>query len=132
MRMLNPFKKYKLPKTTITKTTVFLSGCLIVLLFCVNQGLAAGPWTITGTAGFGGSVSPTSTTVNDGGQAFFSIMPDTRSGYEVRDVRIDGVSKGPIESYYFQNVHSNHNLYANFNQSNWQHTIFATADAVII
>ena len=70
-------------------------------------------YTITSTAGAGGSISPSgSTTVTAGGSQTYTITPDT--GYHVADVLVDGVSQGPVTSYTFSNVTANHTIAATF------------------
>ena len=69
--------------------------------------------TITASAGFNGSVSPSgATTVNYGASQGFTITPS--SGYVIQDVLADGVSQGRVASYTFTNVTANHTLAASF------------------
>ncbi len=69
--------------------------------------------TITATAGSGGSISPSGTvTVNHCSDQTFTIIPD--SGYKIADVLIDGNSIGPIASYTFTNVTSDHTIEVRF------------------
>ncbi len=58
--------------------------------------------TVTATAGAGGTITPESKVVNAGGDATFTIVPDT--GYEVADVRVDGISVGKVTSYTVRHV----------------------------
>lgn len=68
---------------------------------------------ISVTAGKGGSVSPKGmVTVTDGGSATFTITPD--EGYELVELKIDGVDVGAVETYTFENVTEDHSLYAVF------------------
>lgn len=68
---------------------------------------------ITVTAGKGGSISPKGQVeVKDGGSQSFSIIPD--SGYEIREVKVDGTNVGAVESYTFTNVTGDHSIYAVF------------------
>lgn len=70
-------------------------------------------YTITASAGNGGSISPSGTTqVLQTGSRSFAISPS--SGYEIADVQVDGVSKGKISSYTFSNVTGNHSISATF------------------
>ncbi len=53
------------------------------------------PFTITTTAGAGGSISPIgNVNVNIGNDQVFNITPD--AGYRIVDVIVDGVSQGAI------------------------------------
>ncbi len=70
-------------------------------------------FTITASAGTGGSISPSGTiTVNYGGNQSFTITPKT--GYHISNVVVDGASKGAIGSYTFSNVTANHSISATF------------------
>jgi len=70
-------------------------------------------YTITASAGAGGSISPSgNVTVNDGADQAFTITPDT--GYEIDDVTVDGSSVGAVVEYTFNNVTENHTIEAVF------------------
>ena len=67
--------------------------------FTVTQS-GATTYTITATAGTGGSISPSgSISVAQGGSQTFSIAANT--GYQISSVTVDGVSQGAISSYTF-------------------------------
>lgn len=70
-------------------------------------------YTITATAGAGGSIAPPGvTTVDyDGGQAY-AITPD--AGYHIVDVLVNGGSVGAVTNYTFTNVTSNQTIHATF------------------
>jgi hypothetical protein len=70
-------------------------------------------YTITASAGTGGTISPSGTvTVTQGGSQTFTITPNT--GYSISDVTVDGVSVGAVSSYTFSNVTANHTIVATF------------------
>jgi len=70
-------------------------------------------YTITASAGSGGSISPVGDVVVSHGQSQgFNITPD--AGYEINDVLVDGSSVGPVSSYTFTNVTDDHTIHANF------------------
>ncbi|MCX6345305.1 MAG: DUF6055 domain-containing protein [Armatimonadetes bacterium] len=70
-------------------------------------------WTITASAGSGGSISPTgAVVVNQGSSKTFTITPNT--GYSVSQVTVDSVNQGAITSYTFNNVTANHTISATF------------------
>jgi hypothetical protein len=72
-----------------------------------------GPWTITVTAGAGGTITPAGpVSVAHGGSATFVIAPDV--GFAVSDVTVDGVSQGPVTTYTFANVTAAHVIAAAF------------------
>lgn len=84
-------------------------------------------YTITASAGEGGSIDPSgSVTVKKGGSQKFTITPD--SGYKIKDVVVDGVSQGPVSSYTFSGVNANHSISASFvPEGTTLYTITATA-----
>jgi hypothetical protein len=70
-------------------------------------------YTITATAGAGGSISPSGNVkVNQGADKIFTITPN--AGYQIADVKVDNVSKGAISTYTFTNVTANHTISATF------------------
>lgn len=72
-------------------------------------------YTITVTAGLGGSVSPRGTvSVNEGESVTFTITPE--EGYETSEVKVDGQSVGACETYTFMDVSGDHTLYTVFRQ----------------
>ena len=73
------------------------------------------PLVITPILKTGGSISPSNpVTVVVGGSQTFTITPD--SNYIVTDVIVDGVSKGAISTYTFNNVQADHTISATFKQ----------------
>lgn len=70
-------------------------------------------YTITASAGQGGSIAPNGTvSVAKGESKQFTITPS--EGYEIADVKVDGVSKGAKTAYEFTNVIENHTIAASF------------------
>ncbi len=70
-------------------------------------------YTITATAGEGGSISPEGEVeVEHGSNQEFQITPD--EGYEIEDVLVDGISVGAVPQYEFMNVTKNHAIEATF------------------
>ncbi|MBA4387851.1 MAG: hypothetical protein C0404_07710 [Verrucomicrobia bacterium] len=68
---------------------------------------------VTATAGFGGTITPSGMVgVPSGSNQTFSIVAD--SGMRIADVAVDGLSQGPIPSYTFSNVTTNHTIAASF------------------
>ena len=66
-------------------------------------------FTITASAGAGGSISPLgAVSVNYGDSQTFSISHDP--GYMVTGVLVDGGSVGAVTSYTFSNVTDNHTM----------------------
>ena len=70
-------------------------------------------YTIISTAGTGGSISPAGTSeVIEGTNRTYTITP--AAGYEVKDVKVDGVSIGAKTSYTFFNVNADHTIDVTF------------------
>ncbi len=70
-------------------------------------------FTITATAGNGGSISPSGkTTVAEGGSKSFTIT--VNDGYEIADVLVDGASIGTKMSYTFEKVSASHTIEVKF------------------
>lgn len=70
-------------------------------------------YTLTSSAGTGGTISPAgSIVVSKGTSQTFKIAPAT--GYQIAAVTVDGVSVGAVASYTFSNVVANHKIAASF------------------
>ena len=70
-------------------------------------------YTITASAGQGGSISPNgSVSVAKGADQKFTITPS--EGYEIADVQVDGQSVGKVETYTIGDVNENHTIAATF------------------
>ena len=68
---------------------------------------------ITASAGAGGKISPSGTaTVSYGDDKTYTITPNT--GYEIKSVTVDGVNKGMISSYTFNDINAAHTISATF------------------
>ena len=76
-------------------------------------GSGATTYTITASAGAGGTISPSGPViVTQGSNKTFSINPN--SGYQIADVTVDNISQGPQSTYTFSNVTANHTIAASF------------------
>ncbi|OFZ54553.1 MAG: hypothetical protein A2428_17575 [Bdellovibrionales bacterium RIFOXYC1_FULL_54_43] len=51
-------------------------------------------------------------TVNAGGSKSFIIVPDP--GYLIKDVTVDGRSVGPVATYMFNGINTDHTIEATF------------------
>ena len=69
-------------------------------------------YTITATAGNGGTINPGTTTVTCGGSQTYTIAPS--EGYMISNVIVDNQSVGSISSYSFTNVTADHTISATF------------------
>ena len=90
----------------------------------ISASFSAASFTITATAGTGGTISPAgAVTVNSGANQTFTITPN--SGYQISEITVDGTSVGAVPSYTFSNVTANHTISAAFTAITY--TITATA-----
>ena len=72
-----------------------------------------GPYTITATAGPGGTIDPSGEVAVDcGDDQAFTIIPD--DCHDIEDVVVDGQSVGPVVEYTFYDVQENHTIHATF------------------
>ena len=82
----------------------------------VETGEAAQKYTITATAGEGGSITPNGdVSVKEGASQTFAITAN--NGYEIADVLVDGNSVGAVETYTFDEVKANHTITVSFNKT---------------
>ncbi|MCI8464545.1 MAG: hypothetical protein HFI63_01615 [Lachnospiraceae bacterium] len=84
--------------------------------FEVNED-TPGKYTITATAGEGGSITPGSATVDEGGSTTFAISP--QSGYEIDTVMVDGTEDvtsrlSEQKEYTFTDVRKDHTIEVTF------------------
>ena len=101
---LNPIE------ASYTFYNIISNGSTIEALFepIVDDG-----FTITASAGTGGSISPSGEIpVDSGSSQTFTITAD--SGYDISAVFVDGVDEGPISSYTFTNIDDDHTIEAYF------------------
>ena len=82
----------------------------------VEDGPVAQKYTITATAGEGGSITPAgAVSVKEGASQTFAIA--AQEGYAIADVLVDGQSVGAVDSYTFENVTANHTIAAVFTKT---------------
>ena len=87
-----------------------------VKLMAVETGEAAQKYTITATAGEGGSITPNGdVSVKEGASQTFAVAAG--NGYKIADVLVDGSSVGAVESYTFAEVKANHTITVSFNKT---------------
>ncbi|MCF7730620.1 MAG: hypothetical protein K9N23_02990 [Akkermansiaceae bacterium] len=106
-----------------------------VTLDGVANGLPASPfyiddvtakYTVTATAGSGGSISPAGTsTYLKRATTLYTITPD--AGKFIQSVTVDGVQVGAPQSYTFDPLSANHTISATFGDSTPDFTVTATA-----
>jgi hypothetical protein len=79
----------------------------------ITASFALTSYTITGSAGAGGSIAPSGAVAVDcAGSQLFTITPD--ACYGVADVLVDGSSVGAVTSHAFTDVQSNHTIAVSF------------------
>jgi len=70
-------------------------------------------FTIKASSGTGGAISPSGTVVVTSIEnKTFEILPN--NGYLIKDVKVDNQSVGPVSTFTFSNITSNHTIYAEF------------------
>lgn len=78
----------------------------------ISVTFAINTYTITASAGTGGTITPASATVNYDGSQAFAITPS--GGNVVTSVLVDGGPVGAVTSYTFDHVRANHTITATF------------------
>ena len=73
-----------------------------------------GPYTVTASAGPGGSIAPSGPQTVAYGADSPSFAIAASAGYEISDVLVDGTSVGTPASYQFTGVQANHTILATF------------------
>ena len=87
-------------------------------------------FTITASAGNGGSIAPAgTTTVNYGDNKAYTITAAT--GYHIDNVYVDNVSVGAVATYSFSNVTANHTIAAVFAVNDYTITVNQPAHGTI-
>ena len=87
-----------------------------VKLMAVEDGPVAQKYTITASAGEGGSITPAgAVSVKEGASQTFAIA--AQEGYAIADVLVDSQSVGAVDSYTFENVTANHTIAAVFTRT---------------
>lgn len=79
----------------------------------ISATFALKSFTVTASAGTGGSISPTgTTTLNYGSSQTYAITPG--AGYRIANVTVDGISVGAVSSYTLGNISASHLIVASF------------------
>ena len=103
---------------TPMKNAKLQKGDLVTVTVSKGQMVSPSPtsFTITVTASKGGSVSPKGTvSVQSGEDKTFTFTAS--SGYEIKEVKVDGKSLGAVDTYTFPLVDKNHTLYVVFEKT---------------
>ena len=84
----------------------------------VPKEIELGEFTITASAGEGGTISDEGeTAVTEGESKTYTITPE--DGYKIADVKVNGESVGPVDTYTFESVSSDAVIEAVFEFSNY-------------
>ena len=125
-----PTAGYKISGVSVDGTSVGAVSSYTFSNVAANHTIAATfaanvtSYSITASAGTGGSISPSgTTTANSGASQSYSITPAT--GYKIAGVTVDGAAVGAVSSYTFSNLAANHTIAASFAANSY--TISATA-----
>lgn len=95
---------------SIYTTGIIKADCTVTASFALDAPVVH---TVTGSAGPGGSISPSgAVSVNQGESLAFTITPDP--GFDVSDVLVDGSSVGAVRNYTFEHVTTSHTITASF------------------
>src|SRR5208337_3439111 len=86
------------------------SACVVSASFAASNTT----YTITASAGTGGSISPSGAVAVKSGLASPTFIIAAGTGYQVSSVLLDGSPAGAITSYTFSNVTANHTISATF------------------
>jgi len=112
----NPIHTYNTPGTYTVSLTVTGHGGgsdTETKTITVDYGYISVSYTITAAAGAGGTIAPSGAVIVESGDSqIFTIRPKT--GYDILNVLVDGISKGAVTSYTFSNVTANHTIEASF------------------
>src|SRR5882672_1614304 len=103
--------------------TVTVNGCVSGGSATTNAVVNTGPYTLSSSAGAGGTISPGSASVACGGSQTFTITPGPCSS--IASVLVDGNPVGAVSSFTFSNVTANHTISASFTLNSY--TITASA-----
>jgi hypothetical protein len=108
--------KYYQDSGVLYSLAVMMNGVTQIVIQCTSGDPVKTTYTITASAGIGGSISPSGAViVNIGASQSFTITSD--SGYEISSVLVDGASIDIVSSYTFTNVQVPHLISASFSLS---------------
>ena len=131
---ITPDAGYSIADVTVDGTSV---GAVATYTFLpltaahtIGATFVANTYTITATAGNGGTITPAgATTVAYNADRTYTIAANT--GYHVSNVFVDGVSVGAVTSYTFTGVTANHTIYAAFDLNEFTVTVNQPAHGAI-
>ncbi|WP_367870113.1 hypothetical protein [Luteolibacter sp. Populi] len=92
----------------------------------ISASFAQKTYDIEAIVGANGSISPAGTSSVNHGEAFEYFIT-AAEGYYVAEVLVDGISVGPVESYYFPEVTADHTVEVSFDNRTRLYLDFTTA-----
>ncbi|MCX6344460.1 MAG: PA14 domain-containing protein [Armatimonadetes bacterium] len=123
---MNPAVPVETP--TQTKGLLYNIEGLPASPFYIDDATATGHFTVTATAGAGGTISPLgATTYLKRRNPLYTITPDV--GKYILDVKIDGTSVGSVKYYTFDPLYANHTIAVTFDTVAPNYTITTTSTA---
>ena len=114
---ITPATGYKIAGVVVDGTAVGAVSSYSFSNITANHTIAASfavkTYTVTSSAGVGGTITPAGTaTVSSGSTKTYTIAPST--GYKIADVKVDGVSVSAVSTYTFSNITASHTIAASF------------------
>jgi uncharacterized repeat protein (TIGR02543 family) len=120
---------YPLTLTVLGEPSDILDEFGDPLALTLVDGMLVVPYTITASAGAGGSIAPSGTlSINPGDDQEYTITAN--AGYQIADVLVDGSSIGAVSSHTFTDVDDDHTIVASF--SAVPLTVVKSADPVSV
>jgi uncharacterized membrane protein YeiH len=102
----------------------------VTVAHSIAASFIAKTYAITASAGTNGTISPSgSVSVTQGASQVFAITANT--GYQVKDVLVDGASVGAVATYTFSNVTAAHSIAATFIAKTYAITVSAGTNGTI-
>lgn len=99
-------------KASVDETGNYTAATSDTAKLTISLLMPATYYTITASAGVGGSISPLSAAVRQNTSKIFYIVP--KRGFKISAVLVDGISVGNVRYYIFSNVTGDHTIQAEF------------------
>jgi hypothetical protein len=133
---VTPAATYAIDDVLVNATSVGPVSTYTFLNIDSNHSLSASfkivtlSYIITAAAGTNGTISPSgSVSISQGASQTFTLTPST--GYQVKDVLVDGASVGAVTTYTFPNVTAAHNIAVTFAANTYSITASAGTNGTI-
>lgn len=131
---ITPNEGYAIADVTVDNVSVGAVPTYVFTPLTANHTIAAtfaaSQFVITAAAGNGGTISDMGTSsITYNGSKTYTITPNT--GFHISDVFVDGFSVGAVSTYTFNNVTTNHIIFAEFAANEYTITVTQPANGVI-